>query len=178
MTVRSALVATKVPSRNTFIAPPSSGNSEVLATFAVRNAAGWSFGVVRYSGFAASAAVVTGIFCGELSLGTLEGAEILKEALVAVWSTVAWARVAPSSIPPTAPSAIALAEAGAPRRVGALSKDIVCTDASAVGIGRGTNTSTVHGRTSGAAPPMLGRAVESVSATSFQSSPVFCRTRA
>ena len=130
-----------------------------------------------YSGFAARAAVVTGIFCGELSLGTLEATAILKEALMAAWSMVAVASVAFSSTAPTAPKVIVLAEAGALRRGAAFSKFAICTALSAIGTGRGTNTSTVHGRTSGAAPPMPGRAVESVSATSFQSSPVFWRTR-
>ena len=151
----------------------------MLTTFAVRNAAGWSFGVVRYSGFAASAAVVTGIFCGELSLGTLEGAEILKEALVAAWSIVAWAKLASfggGGESATAPKVTAPNEAGAAAVFILISRALV-PNTIGIGSGRGTNTSSAHGRTSGAAPPRLGRAVESVSATFFQSSPVFCRTR-
>src|SRR6478736_7586079 len=97
ITVRSALVATKVPSRKTFIAPARKGKSEEFTTFEVRNAAAWRFGTVRYSGVALRLADVIGTFCGELSLGTLELTAILKEALVAPDSMVAEARSAETS---------------------------------------------------------------------------------
>ena len=89
MTVRRPLVATKVPSRKTFIAPLSSGNSEVLNTLAVRKAVASRLGTVRYSGLAASVTPVIGTFWGELSLGTVAVVAILKEALGAPASIVA-----------------------------------------------------------------------------------------
>ena len=46
------------------MAPAISGNSVLLTTLAVRNAAASRFGTVRYSGLAFNFTLMTGTFCG------------------------------------------------------------------------------------------------------------------
>ncbi|MEJ1971197.1 MAG: hypothetical protein WDM96_01310 [Lacunisphaera sp.] len=126
-------------------------------------------------------AEVIGTRCGELSLGTLELTAILKEALVAPASIVAKAK--PASLSSMASAArfplvvsvcmLIAAGAAALRMANWSRRSISSFWRSATGL----KISRFHTFNTGAAPPSDGRAVESVSITSFQSSPVAWCTR-
>ncbi len=180
ITVRSWLVATKVSSRKTFIAPARSGKSVPLTTLAVRKAVAWRFGTVRYSGVAPRRAVMIGTFWAVPSLGTLDGLATRNEALVAPASIVAAAYSASRSAATSPVASVVISCMFTWRGADAAGAAMTLARARCSSLRRasstGSNTSRFQAVSTGAAPPREGRAVESVRATSFQSSPVVCRT--
>ena len=175
ITALSRLDATKASSRNVLSVPARKGISVPLLACAVRKAASRSDGVDWYWSVAGSLTVVMATRCVLLSDGSVTGAWIWNEALVAPDWTSAVAAVTAS---------------GCGSGCAAASKACSCTaifwraicraSLAAAGAGRRRRGHGrrrhrhIHdpGRQRGAPPPSEGRAVDRVSLTLFQSSPV------
>ena len=120
---------------------------------------------------AASLGAVTGLTIEKFIAGPSPPTDASAENRSA--SSAARASAADASAMASAMGSGAPGAAAVPRRALEYTRSALPASA-AIDTGGGTHTSTLHGSTDGGVAALVGCAVESVSATSFQFSPVAC----